>query len=261
MNIQLKEQFMKLWEEYFNGAELPIIFYYSDNPGDIEVIKKPAADHVCLIGVLNKARKGKSLCFDAESIGCFGGKRYLGYLKQLRPDFEYFLSYGIPGEMEGERYKKSPEIVTEIMNNTPKFKAPGKYIVFKRWDMLTEKDNPDVAIFFATPDVLSGLFTLAGYDESELNSVFVPFSAGCGSIVMHPYLEREKSRPKCVIGMLDVSARPYVPSSIVTFSAPMNKFETMVGNMKESFLITSSWDKVRNRIAKASDQSDSEACD
>lgn len=260
MNTQLKEQFLKQWKEYFNGAELPIVFYYSDNPGDIEVIKKPTTDHVCLIGVLNKARKGESLCFNAESIGCFGGKRYLGYLKQLRPNFEYFLSCGIPGEMEGERYKKSPEIVTELMKNLPEFTAPAKYIIFKRWDMLTGKDNPDVVIFFAIPDVLSGLFTLAGFDESEPNSVIAPFSAGCGSIVMYPYLEREKPGPKCVVGMLDVSARPYVPSGTVTFSAPMNKFETMISNMKESFLITSSWEKVRKRIARSTIQPDDDIC-
>lgn len=261
MNINLKKQFLNQWKEYFNGAELPIVFYYSDNPGDIEVIKKPAADHVCLIGVLNKARNGKPLCFNADSIGCFGGKRYLGYYTQLRPNFEYFLSHGIPGEMEGERYKKSPEIVTELMKNLPKFEAPSKYIIFKRWDMLSEKDNPDVVIFFATPDILSGLFTLAGFDESDFNSVIVPFSAGCGSIVMYPYLERDKPRPRCVIGMLDVSARPYVPSGTVTFSSPMNKFETIVSNMKESFLITSSWNKVHSRIARSKNQSDYVECD
>jgi hypothetical protein len=261
MDMQLKERFLKLWKEYFNGAELPIVFYYSDNPGDVEVVKKPSADHVCLIGVLNKVRNGKPLCFNVESIGCFGGKRYLGYLTELRPNFEYFLSNGIPGEMEGERYKKSPEIVTELMNNLPRFVAPAKYIIFKRWDMLDEKDNPESVIFFATPDVLSGLFTLAGYDESDPNSVFVPFSAGCGSIVMYPYLEKEKAKPRCVIGMLDVSARPYVPSGTVTFSAAMKKFETMIGNMKESFLITSSWNKVHDRIARAKNQSDYDECD
>jgi uncharacterized protein (DUF169 family) len=250
MDMQLKEQFLELWKEYFNGAELPIAFYYSDNAGDIEVVKKPS-DHTCVIGVINKVRKGKPLCFNTDSIGCFGGKRYLGYLNTLGPNFEYFLSCGIPGEMEGERYKKSPEIVRELMKNMPVFKAPAKYILFKRWDSLNENDNPDVLIFFAPPDILSGLFTLAGFDEAESNSVIAPFSAGCGSIVMHPYLEKESPRPRCVIGMFDVSARPYVPSGILTFSAPMKKFEIMVSNMKESFLITPSWDKVRSRIIRS----------
>jgi len=48
--------------------------------------------------------------------------------------------------------------------------------------------------------------------------------------------------------MFDVSARPFVPSDVLTFSAPMNKFNRMIDNMEESFLITSSWQKVQKRI-------------
>ena len=55
---------------------------------------------------------------------------------ELRPEFEYFLSYGIPGKMEGERYKKSPELVREALKMLPSFAAPGRFIVFKRWDRL-----------------------------------------------------------------------------------------------------------------------------
>jgi uncharacterized protein (DUF169 family) len=249
MNMQLKEKFTELWKKYFNGAELPIAFYYSDKAGDVEIVEKPS-EHVCFIGVLNRVRKGKSLCFGADSLGCFGAKRYLGYLKEIMPNFEYFLSCGIPGELEGERYKKSPEIVREIMKNMPDFKAPKKYIIFKRWDAFEEGDNPDVVIFFAPPDVLSGLFTLAGFDQTESASVYAPFSAGCGSIVLYPYLEGEKPQPRCILGMFDVSARPFVPPGVLTFSAPMKKFEIMVGNMEESFLITPSWEKVRMRIKK-----------
>jgi hypothetical protein len=51
--------------------------------------------------------------------------------------------------------------------------------------------------------------------------------------------------------MFDVSARPYVPKEILSFSLPMNKFRTMVNNMEESFLITNSWAKLRKRIKGA----------
>lgn len=51
-----------------------------------------------------------------------------------------------------------------------------------------------------------------------------------------------------MIGMFDVSARPYVPKETLTFSVPMNKFIRMVDNMEESFLITHSWEKVKKRI-------------
>lgn len=166
------------------------------------------------------------------------------------PNFEYFLSCGIPGKLEGERYKKSPELVNEIMKSWPEFKAPAKYIVFKRWDCLDETDHPAVAIFFATADVASGLFTLANFDEKDPNGVFAPFCAGCASIVQYPYLEKDADQPRCVLGMFDVSARPFVPQDRVSFSVPMEKFTRMVENMPESFLITDSWKKVRKRITK-----------
>ncbi|HET6364810.1 MAG TPA: hypothetical protein VFG02_07150 [Nitrospirota bacterium] len=55
-------------------------------------------------------------------------------------------------------------------------------------------------------------------------------------------------RPRDVIGMFDVSARPYVPKETLTFAVPMNKFIRMVQNMEESFLITRAWEKVKKRI-------------
>lgn len=250
MDIKIKDRFTELWRKYFNGADLPITFYYTDESGHGELLKPPSEQR-CLICDLAQARNGKPLCFGADSIGCGGGKRYLGFAPELRPNFEYFLSCGIPGKLEGERYKKSPELVREVMNKMPKFEAPAKFIVFKRWDRLEKSDEPDVVVFFAPPDVLSGLFTLASFDESDPNGVFAPFSAGCGSIVQYPYLEKNSDRPRCVLGMFDVSARPYVPENVLTFSAPMNKFVRMVENMPESFLITYSWKKVNNRINKS----------
>ena len=151
--------------------------------------------------------------------------------------------------MEGERYKKSPELVKESMQHSPVFKAPGRYIVFKRWDMLETSDDPQVVISFAEPDVLAGLFTLASFDEADPNSVMAPFGSGCSTIVYYPYLQSESRHPKGVIGMFDISARPFVPRNVLTFSVPMKKFIMMIENMEESFLITDSWAKVKKRIS------------
>lgn len=158
------------------------------------------------------------------------------------------LSCGIPGKVRGERYKKSPELVKQAMKYSPAFEAPARFIVFKRWDMLETQDEPEVVIFFAQPDVLSGLFTLASYDEAEPNGVFVPFGSGCSSVAQYPYLERNAKRPRAVLGMFDVSARPHVPADTLTFSVPMHRFATMVENMEESFLITDSWRAIKQRI-------------
>jgi len=247
MDMKIKEKFISLWKRYFDGAEFPVTFYYTDEEGHAKLVK-PGSVPRCVIGALSNVRRGSSYCFNADSIGCPGGKRYLGFAEKIMPDFEYFLSCGIPGRLEGERYKKSPELVRESIKYSPVFKAPARFIVFKRWDMLEKSDDPEVVIFFAQPDVLSGLFTLANFDEAEPNGVFSPHGSGCASIVQYPYLEKDSHRPRGVIGMFDISARPFVPRNVLTFSVPMKKFVTMIENMKESFLITKSWRKIQKRI-------------
>jgi uncharacterized protein (DUF169 family) len=252
MDIKFKENFIVFWKRFFDEAELPIAFYYTDEKGHAELVK-PGSVHRCVIAALSLVRKGRALCFDAESIGCSGGRRYLGFSEKMRPDFEYFLSCGIPGKVEGERYKKTPELVAQSVKLLPSFKAPAKFIVFKRWDLLDESDEPDIVIFFACPDVLSGLFTLAGFDEAEPNIVFTPFGSGCSSIVQYPFLEKDSAHPRAVIGLFDVTVRPFVSENTLSFSVPMRKFERMVQNMEESFLTTNSWKIVQKRILGMSD--------
>ena len=249
MDAEFKEKFLQNWSRYFPGAELPIGFYYS-NSAEPKFMAKPPKGHRCIIGDIAKVRKGKPLCFDIHTIGCGGGKRYLGFEKKLAPNFEYFLSYGIPGKLEGERYKKSPGLVKEHMKHQKPSKAPGDYIIFKRFDQMGDGDKPLVVIFFAPPDVLSGLFTLANFDELQPNGVIAPFCAGCASIVDYPCKELKSSEPRAVLGMFDVSARPSVPSTVLTFAVPWSKYVRMADNMKESFLITKSWNKVRARMKR-----------
>ena len=246
MEATLKESFLAKWQTYFGQAELPIAFYYTDLDDRAEKVKVPSG-HQCVIGVLNRVRRGRSLSLDGDTVGCGGGKRSLGFPFKSGPNFKYFLSTGIPGGAAGERYKKSPELVEQILAGWDLFKAPARNIVFKRWDKLEIGDEPEVVVFFAKPDVLSALFTLASFDELE-SGVYTPFGAGCASIVQYPCQEKEKVAPRCVIGMFDISARPFVEKDVVTFAVPMKKFRTMVADMDESFLITRSWAKVKKRI-------------
>jgi uncharacterized protein (DUF169 family) len=248
MDTALQERFIGLWTKYFDGSPLPIVSFYTDQEDAAPKAKPPTA-HRCVVADISRVRSGRSLSFDVGSIGCFGGKKYLGYAEGFRPNFEYFLSCGIPGQMEGERYKKSPELVKEVVKALPKFEAPSRYIVFKRWDKVAKDDDPQVVIFFGTPDIISGLFTLANFDVAESNGVFCPFGAGCATIVLYPFLEQSSSHPRGVLGMFDVSARPCVSADVFTFAVPMNRFAEMVENMEESFLITGSWGKVKKRIA------------
>lgn len=250
MQAEFKDKFFKRWQKYFPGAELPLAFFYT-NDGEAAPRHPKPRDWRCVICDLARVRKGKSALFDLDVIGCGGGQRYFGFTTQLREHFEYFLSCGLPGKVEGERYKKTPELVKKSMENQPPFAAPGKYIVFKRWDRLDEDDEPLGVIFFATPDVLSGLFTLASFDEWRRDGIIAPFGAGCSTIVYYPYIENQSDHPRAVLGMFDVSARPCVQGTDLTFSVPWKKFVSMVENMDESFLTGHSWGKVKNRIKRS----------
>ncbi|HWQ75540.1 MAG TPA: DUF169 domain-containing protein [Syntrophomonas sp.] len=251
MDMHIKEEFIRLWSKYFNDAELPLAFYYTNEPAQPDTAAK------CIIATLAKTRKGSTVVFSAESVRCFGGTSYLGFSEIISEAFsdeykhsyrEYFLSHGVPGQIEGERFKKTPAICQEMYLRMPAFKAPARYCVFKRWDMLDEKDIPEVVIFFAKPDVLSGLYNLANYDTVDANEVIIPWGSGCSSIVKDPYFEKDTLNPRAVIGMLDVSARPFVSRDELTFSVPMKKFIRMVESMEESFLSTKAWGLVQNRI-------------
>lgn len=250
MDITLRDRFIDRWQNVCPGAELPITFEISDDSSAAERAK-PKKDWHCIICDLARVRHGKSLVFDRSSVGCSGGLFYLGYDTHRNEHFRYFLSTGKTGVVEGERYKKSPEIVDQSDAYHQFLPLPGKYYTFKRWDALTEADNPNVVIFFARPEVLSCLFTLANFDQAEPDGVIAPFGSGCSSIIHYPRLEEKSAHPRAVLGMFDPSARPCVPLDVLTFALPMKRFATLVGNMDESFLVTPTWNAVKGKIKES----------
>jgi uncharacterized protein (DUF169 family) len=135
-----------------------------------------------------------------------------------------------------------------MMEDFPQIRKKDQWLVFKRWDKLTEKDEPEVVVFFAEPDALSGLFMLANYDFVGNAGVISPFSSGCGSIILYPYLERNKEKPRSVIGMFDPSARPCVKDNELTFATPYVRLEKLMEYMEESFLITNTWKNIYKRM-------------
>ena len=52
----------------------------------------------------------------------------MGFRDQARPKIEYFLSCGIPGEMEGERYIKTPELAREYFAVGQTAQGPGEIL-------------------------------------------------------------------------------------------------------------------------------------
>ena len=248
MDTEKRDKFIRLWALYFNNSELPITFQYSDTSQGTAV-SAPSEGHRCVISQLFKARRGESFCMQASSVSCVGGKRYLMFTDAMPPRFECYISHYPDGK--GERYKLHPEQVLSFWENLPRLPTKGDNLIFKRWDKLEETDQPDAVIFFATPDVLSGLFTLACFDATAEDTVIVPFGAGCTNIVYYPYREELKGTGRSVIGLMDPSARKFAKGNLVTFSVPITKFMKMIDQMEESFLITDTWGVVQRRIENA----------
>lgn len=244
MDIELQKRFEANWLKYFGNAELPVCMWFGEAA---ETAEPPEKKHTpaCFIAEMASVRKGNSRCVTKQTIGCGGARRYLGYSDKLKPGFEYFLSCGNV-QMEGERYVQTPEEVVLWLNNQQFIPIHNRTAHFKRWDKVEASEIPELVIFFATPDVLSGLYTLFNYCNFRDGNIEAPFGAGCNSIITKPYLNPEKA----FIGMFDPTARKCVADNILTFSFHFKQMSALVNAMDKSFLSTQAWGLIRKRLEK-----------
>jgi uncharacterized protein (DUF169 family) len=249
MDFVINKDLWKQFRETLGLIESPLgIYYTNDKP---EGVSPKEGIQGCMIGLLQNVRKkDKTVYFDKDHFGCPGGSYYMGFRETPMPNIEYFLSCGIPGQMEGERYIKTPELAKEYFGKMKPRPAPAAYCVFKPIEQFQDEIKPEVVVFFASPDILSGLFTLTNYALEHTDAVYTPFGSGCGTILTHPLKEAEKEKPRAVLGMFDVSARPMVEKDVLTLSMPYSIFLRLLENVSGSFLETESWKKVLQRIQK-----------
>lgn len=242
----------KSWNQFREALglkESPLgVYYTNDQP---EGITAKTGIHMCMIGLLQNARKKReTVYFDKDHFGCPGGAYYMGFRESPMPNIEYFLSCGIPGQMEGERYIKTPDLARDFFNRIKPRPAPATYCVFKPIEQFQGNEQPEAVVFFAPPDILSGLFTLTNYALERTDAVDTPFSSGCGAILTRPLKEAKEEQPHAILGMFDVSARPMVEKDVLTLAMPYSIFLKLLENVPGSFLETESWKKVHQRINK-----------
>ena len=236
MDIQTFIQNFK--EAFGESAELPIVFWYSDSlEGETE------KTNGCFFKAMKTVREGNTVSLNAETIGCGGGKFYTGFI-EMPVHVPNFVSVK-------EKYKETPEMVTEYIQQLGVPRAEKKYLHFARMDKVRELDDKEGVMFLANPDMLSGLTTWSFFDNNAEDGVTSIFGSGCCTVVTQTTLENRKGGRKTFIGFFDPSVRPYFEPDKLSYTIPMSRFKEMYHTMRRSCLFdTHAWGKIKERMMK-----------
>jgi hypothetical protein len=231
-----KTNFIENFRMAFGNYELPLAIWYSEKAAAPEEKTRG-----CFIKYLKPARDGNIVSFSHETISCMGGKTYSGFC-DAAPHIPTFVS-------EKEKYKETPEQVTDFISELNMPDKSGLFLNFASIEKIDSFENIEGLIFFAIPDVLTGLVSWALFDTNEPDAVSVPFGSGCSSIVSRTVVENQNNGQRVFLGLFDPSVRPHVEADILSLAIPMSRFRKMYHTFNESCLIGShAWKKVKERI-------------
>ena len=234
--MEIKEFIQNYREAFGSKASLPLLFGYSDT-----AVADTAKIGGCFFKGLQAAREGQPVALSVDVIGCGGGKLYTGFSD---------MPQHVPGFVSlKEKYKKTPEMVVDYVNDLGITRATKPYLNFIRIDQAESFEGTEGILFFATPDMLSGLCGWAFYDSSEPDAVVSQFGSGCSTVVSMTVSENAKCGHRCFLGLFDPSVRPWVGKDELSFTIPYSRFTTMAETMKQCFLFDShAWTKIKQRL-------------
>lgn len=144
--------------------------------------------------------------------------------------------------------KKNPALARKFIEEVPnalieKLPPRRKFLVFKPLE-LVGNEIPDVVIFLANAEQISGLATLANYDSPTPDAAKILFGAGCAQIFLYPFADKNS----CFVGLTDPSARKFIDKNLLAFSMSYEKFLRLEACAAESFLSTETWQKLSRRL-------------
>ena len=257
--------------EILGHFEEPMGMFYTDRrpaegfapkPGRLPTVEEEARREVdfaalagnfsCVIGMIWLARKKRSVAwFDRERFGCLGGAFFLGFMQQQLELNIHYVSTGIPGVLEGERYLASPAVTRKFYTGIDPRPAPKSFCVFKPLSQFAEGEAPELVTFFGRPEVISGLHQLATFVTDDFHAVQSPFGSGCANMVTWPLKYLEEGRLNAVLGGWDPSDRPFMKTDELTFTVPVSMYRMMLDRWRESFLTASGWKSVVKKIDRS----------
>lgn len=256
---------------FLGHDEIPFGVYYSDDkpdgygpkPGVIYSRERELAGQIdwqkaflsftCIVGSILLARnKRKAAWISHEECGCMGGGYYSGMYRPFLDMNVHYVSTGVPGTpIEGEHYLPSPESMRAFMEDTLPPEPTGKYCIIKPLELFKDGELPLVVNFFVRPEVLTGLHSLAGYAAGSHLAVVSPFAAACGAIIAWPLVYQQRGEEKAVIGGFDPSARKFLKTDELIFSAPLPLYHKMLDVMGTSALTRETWQGVRKKVRRS----------
>ena len=230
------QQFIEKFREAFGeAAPMPIAFWYGNT-----AVNPESRVPRCMIGAIRKVCEGNALTLTSETVQCGGGGLYTAF-RPMPERVPLFVS-------ETEHYKQRPEQVRAYVESLEIEITERPYLNFVRVDQLDSWEGVEAVVFFATPDVLSGLCSWAFFDNDAEDAVVTKFASGCAAVVSFATVENRKGGRRCFLGMFDPSARPLVPKDELSFAVPMSRFSEMLRTMPHSALFEHAFSVVRRRI-------------
>ena len=207
-------------------------------------------DFSCVMGHIWRARrKNKPAYFSAEHYGCPGGAFWLGFNKPQAEAIIHYVSTGIPGMGDGEKYCDSPDNLRKMFEYVDPRPAPKPYCVVKSLSLFEENETPELILFFTRPESLCGLHQLATFVTNDPEVVASPWSAACGGVAAWPLHYLQKGQTKGVIGGWDPSARQFFRPDELSFTVPYSMFTDMLNRYEDSFLTHDAWQRTKKKIA------------
>lgn len=234
--MELKDFIGSYREAFGEKAQLPLLFGYSDEP-----VAPTAKIGGCFFKGLQAAREGSPVSLNAEVIGCGGGKLYTGFsdMPERVPNFVSLV----------EKYKKTPEMVADYVKGLNMSRSAKPYLNFVRADQANSLDGFEGVMFYATPDMLSGLCGWAFFDSNEPDAVVAQFGSGCSTVVSMTVVENARGGHRCFLGLFDPSVRPWVGKDELSLTIPMSRFTVMLDTMHDCFLFGShAWERIKERL-------------
>ena len=187
-------------EAFGKNAELPLVFWYSDEQkGETEKING------CFFKGMRTVRDGGIISLNAENIGCGGGKFYTGFT-EMPERVPTFVSLK-------EKYKQTPEMVIDFIQQIGVPRTENKYLHFARIDKVES------------------------LEEIE------------GVVVTQATIENRKGGKRTFLGFFDPSVRPHFEADKLSYTIPMSRFKEMYETMRQSCLFdTHAWGKIKERM-------------